>query len=67
MSREKAAYRDQLERLIEFFPDQEIVTQADVMRFTRRSDKWVRTRLGVKAVGVTLPVLARRLLALCGE
>ena len=65
MAREKEGYREQLEELIRHFGDVGMVTQPQVMAYTGRSDKWVRKRLGVGRSGVTLPVLARRLLELC--
>lgn len=65
MAREKEGYREQLEELKDHFGDVGIVTQPQVVAYTGRSDKWVRNRLGVKRCGVTLPVLARRLLEVC--
>ena len=41
MSNEKAAYRLNLERLIEVFPDKELLTQKDVAKFTGMNPKTV--------------------------
>lgn len=67
MPREKPAYRDQLEALTAHFGGAGIVTQTQVAAYLGRSRRWVHDRLRVGAGGVTLPVLARRLLDLCGE
>lgn len=67
MPRERPAYRDQLEALTDHFGGAQLVTQTQVAAYLGRTPKWVRTRLNVRAEGVTLPVLARRLLDLCGE
>jgi hypothetical protein len=65
MAREREGYREQLEELIRHFGDVGMVTQPQVVAYTGRGEKWVRRRLGVGRQGVTLPVLARRLLELC--
>lgn len=67
MPREKPAYRDQLEALTAHFGGAGIVTQTQVAAYLGRTPRWVRDRLNVRADGVTLPILARRLLDLCGE
>ena len=65
MAREKEGYREQLEELIRHFGDVGMVTQPQVVAYTGRGEKWVRRRLKVGREGVTLSVLARRLLELC--
>lgn len=65
MAREREGYREQLEELIRHFGDVGMVTQPQVVAYTGRGEKWVRRRLKVGRQGVTLPVLARRLLELC--
>lgn len=65
MAREREGYREQLEELIRHFGDVGMVTQPQVIAYTGRGEKWVRRRLKVGREGVTLPVLARRLLELC--
>lgn len=65
MAREKEGYREQLELLISHFGDVGIVHTPEVAQYTGMSKRWVYERLGVRRVGVTLPVLARRLLELC--
>jgi hypothetical protein len=59
MAREKEMYRENLARIIEVFPDKEILSQADVARFTGRGTTYVRNRLGVYAPGITKVNLAR--------
>ena len=65
--REMEGYRDQLEALISHFGDVGMVSQRQVMAYTGKCNKWVRAHLGVGRQGITLSVLARRLLALCDE
>lgn len=66
MAREKEGYRNQLEALIlHFGADAGMVTQKQVAAYLGRSDKWVRTHLQVRGTGITLPLLADRLVSLC--
>lgn len=67
MPRERPAYRDQLEALNTYFQGKQIVNQTEIATYLGRSTRWVHDRLKVNASGVTLPVLANRLLDLCGE
>ena len=41
MSREKETYRINLERIDAFFPDKELLSKNDVVKFTRRSEPTV--------------------------
>lgn len=67
MARERDGYREQLEALMSHFGDVGMVSKAEVAEYTRHCQRWVKDRLGVGRNGITLPVLARRLLELCDE
>lgn len=67
MPREKKGYRDQLEYLLDYFGPVGLLTKHQVADYLGRSPRYVKDRLGIGREGVTLPVLARRLLALCDE
>lgn len=72
MAREREGYREQLEVLMNHFGDVGMVSKAEVAEYTRHSTsesakRWVKERLGVGRNGITLPVLAWRLLELCDE
>ena len=64
MPLEKPAYRDNLERLNEAFPDRECLKLKEVARFLGRDEKTVKRHLGSlfkKGIGVTKASLAREL------
>ena len=42
MAREREIYRINLERLDAFFPDKELLSKKDVVRFTKRSEPTVK-------------------------
>lgn len=67
MPREKAAYRDQLEALTAHFGPVGMVSRKQVIAYTGKCGPWVTKHLQVGRQGITLPVLARRLLDVCGE
>ena len=67
MSREKEGYRDQLEALITFYGSDRMVSQQQVADYAGKSRRWVKDNLGIGRYGVTLPILARKLLEVCGN
>lgn len=67
MPREKDGYREQLEYLIDHFGPVGRVEKRQVAEYLNRTPRYVKDRLGVGRQGITLPLLARRLLALCDE
>ena len=67
MAREREGYREQLEVLMNHFGDVGLVDVHQVAHYIGMSERWCRDRLGVRRNGLTLPVLAIRLLELCDE
>ena len=65
MPREKEGYREQLEYLIDYFGPVGRLDKHEVAEYLGRSPRYVKDRLGVGRQGVTLPILARRLLEVC--
>jgi len=62
LSREKDAYRDNLERIIERFPGKEILTYKQVAEFLGINDKTVRKYFKEKRFGgIPIVLLARML------
>lgn len=62
MPREKEAYRDNLERIIEAFPDQEMIKAAELARWLRMDVRTVYKKFPVKkGVGISKATLARKL------
>lgn len=59
-------YKLQLAHLHTFFGGQAVVSQADVSRYTGRCNRWVKDHLRVGKEGITLPLLAKRLVEVCG-
>ena len=41
MARENATYRLQLEQIIAQYPDKEILSRTDIMKYTGRGRKWL--------------------------
>lgn len=62
--RETVEFRDVMEHLIARFGDKGILTQHEVALYCGRCERWVKSHLGVGRGGVSLPVLARRLVEL---
>lgn len=62
--RETIEYRDVMEHLISHFGDKGVLTQVEVATYCGRCERWVKSHLGVGRGGISLPVLARRLLEL---
>lgn len=62
MSKEIAAYRDNLEDLLSFFGGKRILSVQDVCRYTGRDHRWVKSRFQMTAKnGISVPTLARKL------
>lgn len=62
MSKERTAYRDNLEDLLAFFDNKRLLTVTDVSTYTGRDPRWVKTRFGFTAkTGISIPTLARKL------
>lgn len=61
MSREKEAYRDNLERLIEAFPDRELLRIKDVAQFCGVSVQYASKRFPFKDRFISKATLAREL------
>lgn len=61
MSREKEAYRDNLERLCERFPDKELLNVTDVVRFLGVSRRYVEKAYPFKDNKISKATLAREL------
>lgn len=66
MAREHPAYRDNLERLNEFFPDSELFTRAELMKFTKRDRQTVVNIFPFEGKYITKVNFAR-MLARMGE
>ena len=61
MPLEKPAYRDNLERIIERFPERELLNKKDVMAFTGRSYEYVSRRFPFKDNMISVATLAREM------
>ena len=61
MPREKEAYRDNLERLCEKFPDKELLNVTDVMSFLGVSRRYVTKAYPFKDNKISKATLAREL------
>ncbi|MBC8586084.1 hypothetical protein [Youxingia wuxianensis] len=64
MPREKEAYRDNLERLCEAFPDKEALTYIEIARFLGKSPTTIRRAfrdIYKQGIGITKATLARKL------
>ncbi len=60
MSREKEAYRDNLERIIEAFPDKEIITASELASWLGLNIRTVYKYFPIKkGVGISKATLAR--------
>lgn len=58
--REKTAYRDNLERIIEAFPGQEIIKTEQLARWLHMDKRTVAKRFPVKpGIGISVATLAR--------
>ena len=62
MSRENEAYRDNLELIMEMFPDKKVLTIKDVVRSTGRDYRTVRKHFPfIEGMGISVATLARLL------
>lgn len=61
MPREKEGFRDNLERLNEFFPDHELLNVTDLMRFTGRDRRTVTKFFNFKGNFISKVEAARAL------
>ena len=66
MPREKEAYRDNLESLLEFLKNKHndnrhLMTIKDVCEYTGRSFDFIKKHYGISKTGVTVETLARKL------
>lgn len=62
MPREKPAYRDNLERIIERFPGKEVLTIKEVSEFTGKNPRTVSKYFPIKkGLGISIATLAREL------
>lgn len=62
MAREHESYRDNLERLSEYFgPDHNLLTAKDVARYCGRDARTVANLYNISKGGITIPTLARRM------
>lgn len=61
MPLEKPAYRDNLERIIDRFPDRELLNKKDVIAFTGRSYEYVTKRFPFKNNTISIATLAREM------
>lgn len=59
MSREKEAYRDNLELLIEFFGDKKVLTIKDVCRYTKHCYRYCIKHYPFKNGEISIATLAR--------
>ena len=60
MPREKEAYRDNLERIIQAFPGQEVLTVHQVSKYLRRDPRTLKKVLPFKdGLGISIATLAR--------
>lgn len=61
MSREAAAYRDNLEDILEFTRGRRLLSLKEVAQYLGRDPKTIRRTLGVDKHGISAPTLARML------
>lgn len=62
MPREKEAYRDNFEDLLNFFDGKRVLTITDVCNYTRHSYRWVKKRYPFTKQGdISVATLARAL------
>lgn len=62
MPREKEAYRDNLERIIEAFPGQEIIKPSQLAKWLKMDVRTVYKRFPIKeGIGISVATLARHL------
>lgn len=61
MPREHIDYRNNLELLLEAFPDKRVLMIKDVMAYTGRSRNFVKSRYCPESDSISLPALARKL------
>ena len=60
MSREKAAYRDNLELIMEMFPNKGVLTINDVVRYTGKNSRTVKKHFPfIDGLGISVATLAR--------
>lgn len=60
MPREKEAYRDNLERIIEAFPGQEVIKAAQLAKWLKMDIRTVNKRFPLKeGIGISVATLAR--------
>ncbi len=60
MPREKEAYRDNLERIIEAFPGKEILSVTEVSRWMKKDPRTVKRVFPFKdGLGISIATLAR--------
>ena len=64
MGKELKSYRDNLERIKEAFPDKEILTLGEVIKFTGRSRPTVRKLFTLENNFISVATLAREMSAL---
>jgi len=63
MPREKEAYRDQLERIIEAFPGREYILPSELSKWLKRDIRTVRRLFSFKkGFGISIVQLAREML-----
>jgi hypothetical protein len=63
MAREHIDYRNNLELLLEAFPDRKVLMIRDVANYTGRSRGFVKKQYFADSKNISLPALARKL---CG-
>lgn len=61
MAREKEAYRDNLERINEAYPDRELLSVTDVSKFVGRCRDWCKRNYPFKSNFISKATLAREL------
>ena len=61
MPREKPAYRDNVERIKEMFPDKELLKPGDVAKFAGCSVRTVRRRFDLSKGYISVASLAREI------
>ena len=60
MPREKEAYRDNLERIIEAFPGQEVIKAVQLAKWLKMDIRTVNKRFPLKeGIGISVATLAR--------
>ena len=61
MPKEKASYRDNLERILEAFPDKEMLTRKDAAAFLGRDVRTIDKHLVFTKMGISKASLARQI------